>query len=61
MLHVLAMQMRGGGAETVSSPEEGGGGGLPCFEGGVGANSFGPMIFPLCTPPSPSLLLMTGP
>ena len=60
MLDVLPMLK---GAQQVSNLKKKGGGDEKVYPvlRGEGANSFGPVIFPFCTPPSPSLLLMTGP
>ena len=56
-LQVLTILMGGGGvAQKVSTFKTGWGARtvLPCLEGGGGgAKSFGPTIFPFCSPPSP--------
>ena len=47
----------GGGAKSFHPLEEGGAQHvLPCLEGGGGTRSFGPAIFPSCSPPPPLII-----
>ena len=50
-LDVLAI-LKGGGARSLLSLKGGPRKVLPCLEGGGGTKSFGPAIFPFCSPPS---------